>query len=109
MKQLPRQIDYRTSDTPDSALRRLFTWARDVVECLRRVPDVAYLEVSIPASGTLDVVRTEGQPRSVLVARAAGAATGAPAVDWVPVAGGFAVTATYGVTLPATVTLRVEV
>lgn len=109
MRQLPRQVDYRDSDTPESALRRLYMWARDVVACLKRIPDVIYTTVTIPAGGELDVTTT-GVPRSVLVARVvAGAVSAAPGVEWVPIAGGFTITAVHGVAGAATLSLRVEV
>lgn len=109
MKQLPRAVDYRDNDTPESALRRIYMWARDVVACLKQIPDVIYTTVTVPAGGELSVTST-GTPRSVLVARVvAGAVSAAPGVEWAPIAGGFTITAVHGVAGAATLSLRVEV
>jgi len=70
---------------------------------------VGYVTVTI-ATGETPSITTLGTPRAVSVARVtSGTVSAAVGVDWAPVAGGFEVLGVYGVALPATLSLRVEV
>jgi hypothetical protein len=109
MKLLPRSFEYRFGDTFDSVAVRLAIWTRDAIKSFSAIPDVSYTTVTVPSGGELDVTST-GTPRSVVVARVvAGAVSAAPGIEWVPIAGGFTITAVHGVAGAATLSLRVEV
>ena len=55
MRLLPRSLEYRKGDTPESIGTRLAIWTRDVIAALRLVPDVTYATVTatgVPALST---------------------------------------------------------
>ena len=109
MKVLPRAFDYRDGDDLKSVGQRLAEWTRDVIQSFSRIPDVFYLTVPWAGVATPVAVRG-GTPRSVVVARVEeGTVSAAPGIEWEPIASGFQLTAVYGVSSPATLSLRVEV
>lgn len=109
MKLLPRSFEYRDGDTLENVGARLAIWTRDVIQSFKAIPEVVYL--TVPWAGTsLPVAVRGGTPRSVVVARVeSGTVSAAPGVEWEPIASGFQLTAVYGVSSPATLSLRVEV
>lgn len=109
MRVLPRSFEFRKDDSPESVGTRLAIWTRDVIQSFKAIPEVVYL--TVPWAGTsLPVAVRGGAPRSVVVARVeSGTVSAAPGVEWEPIAAGFQLTAVYGVSSPATLSLRVEV
>ena len=109
MRLLPRSLEYRKDDSPESVGTRLAIWTRDVIAALRLVPDVTYATVTA-TDLPLTVAVDGGAPRSVLVARVvSGTVASAPGVEWSPAATGFVLTAVHGVTGTPVLALRVEV
>ncbi len=109
MRLLPRSLEYRKGDTPESVGERLAIWTRDVIAALRLVPDVTYTTITA-VDLPLTVAVDGGAPRSVLVARVvSGTVSAAPGVEWSPAATGFTLTAVHGVTGTPVLALRVEV
>ena len=109
MRLLPRSLEYRKDDSPESVGTRLAIWTRDVIAALRGVPDVSYTTVT--ATDLPLTVAVDGRaPRSVLVARVvSGTVAAAPGIEWSPAATGFSLTAVHGVTGTPVLALRVEV
>ena len=109
MRLLPRSLEYRKGDTPESIGTRLAIWTRDVIASFRDVPDVSYATITAPDL-PVTVAVDGGPPRSVLVARVvSGTVSAAPGVEWSPAATGFVLTAVHGVTGTPVLALRVEV
>lgn len=111
MKSLPRKLDILTRDPLDTIHTRVMEWARDVREAFARIPDVSFVTVDVPASAGVSVAIGNGQqPQSVSIARViTGTTSAAPGIVWAPTKGGFTVTALYGFSGAARLSLRVEV
>jgi len=110
MRLLPRSLEYRKDDSPESVGTRLAIWTRDVIAALRGVPDVSYTTVTATDLPLTVAVDGGGAPRSVLVARVvSGTVTATPGIEWSHINGGFRVDAVYGITGASRLMLRVEV
>lgn len=105
---LPRSVELRTRDPLGVTYTRIMEWSRDVVRVLRGVREVKVVTVDVPASPNV-TVDVGFRVASVTVARVvSGTVTATPGIAWSPEGDGFTITALYGVTGDARLSLRAE-